>query len=140
MTQDTARRVLEIESQAIRDLVPRIGPAFEKAVKMILEGRGRVVVTGMGKSGIIGQKISATLSSTGTPAVFMHPADAIHRQRTTTVLGDRPAASCPFCSTSVRISRVHFAVDARAVVREEELLEGRFSAQQLVHARRSKDL
>ncbi len=86
--RDTAKRVLEIESQAIRDLVPRIGASFEKAVTMILEGRGRVVVTGMGKSGIVGQKIAATLSSTGTPAVFMHPADAIHGDLGMVVAGD----------------------------------------------------
>jgi arabinose-5-phosphate isomerase len=78
MPQDIARKVLEIEAQAIADLIPRIDSAFDRAVEMLLACRGRVVVTGMGKSGIIAQKISATLSSTGTPSLVLHPADAIH--------------------------------------------------------------
>jgi arabinose-5-phosphate isomerase len=78
MSQDLARKVLEIEAQAIRDLIPRIDGSFEKAVALLLACSGRVVVTGMGKSGLIGQKISATLSSTGTPSLALHPADAIH--------------------------------------------------------------
>jgi arabinose-5-phosphate isomerase len=78
VAQDTARRVLEIESRAIRDLVDRLDERFDRAVEMLAECRGRVVVTGMGKSGLIGQKIAATFSSTGRPANFMHPAEAIH--------------------------------------------------------------
>ncbi len=73
-----ARRVLRIESQAVADLIPRLGAEFEKAVKLIFHCKGRVVVTGLGKSGVIGQKIAATLSSTGTPAVFVHAAEALH--------------------------------------------------------------
>jgi arabinose-5-phosphate isomerase len=73
-----ARTVLRTEAAAILALVERLGEPFERAVGMLLECRGRVIVTGMGKSGIICRKIAATLSSTGTPAFFLHPAEAIH--------------------------------------------------------------
>lgn len=73
-----AKAVLEMEAAAIQALIPRIGEAFAAAVTMILEGQGRVVVTGMGKSGLIGKKIAATLASTGTPSFFLHPAEGIH--------------------------------------------------------------
>jgi arabinose-5-phosphate isomerase len=75
---DLARKVLRTEAEAILGLVDRIGPEFERAVQLLFECRGRVVVTGMGKSGIICRKIAATFSSTGTPAFFLHPAEAIH--------------------------------------------------------------
>jgi arabinose-5-phosphate isomerase len=78
MSLDTARRVLKIESQAIQDVLARLDASFEKAVDVLFECKGRVVVTGMGKSGLIGRKISATLSSTGTPSFFLHPAEALH--------------------------------------------------------------
>jgi arabinose-5-phosphate isomerase len=73
-----AREVLQIEAQGILDLIDRIGPAFQKAVEMILNSSGRVILTGIGKSGIVGRKITATLNSTGTPSLFLHPAEAIH--------------------------------------------------------------
>ena len=73
-----AREVLQIEAQGILDLIDRIGPAFEKAVEMILNSSGKVILTGIGKSGIVGRKITATLNSTGTPSLFLHPAEAIH--------------------------------------------------------------
>lgn len=73
-----AREVLDIESCAVRDLKPRIGKNFEKAISLILKTRGRVVVSGMGKTGIIAQKFSATLASTGTPSLFLHSAEAVH--------------------------------------------------------------
>ena len=73
-----AREVLEIEAQAIKDLRPRIGKNFEKALDLILKTKGRAVVSGMGKTGIIAQKFSATLASTGTPSLFLHTAEAIH--------------------------------------------------------------
>jgi arabinose-5-phosphate isomerase len=73
-----ARRVLETEAAAILALIPRLDDHFDDAVTLLRNCRGRVIVTGMGKSGIICQKIAATLSSTGTPAFFLHPADAIH--------------------------------------------------------------
>ena len=73
-----ARKVLQIEAAAILELVERIDDKFDKAIRLLMNCRGRVIVTGMGKSGIICRKISATLSSTGTPAFFLHPAEAIH--------------------------------------------------------------
>ncbi len=78
MSLDTARRVLKIEAQAIQDVFSRLDHSFERAVDILFACKGRVVVTGMGKSGLIGRKISATLSSTGTPSFFLHPADALH--------------------------------------------------------------
>jgi len=73
-----AREVLCIESDAVRALVPRIGAAFVDACGLILACRGRVVVSGIGKSGHVARKIAATLASTGTPAFFVHPAEASH--------------------------------------------------------------
>ncbi|MBI3622313.1 MAG: hypothetical protein HY208_09025, partial [Nitrospirae bacterium] len=70
-----ARRVLEQEAHAIQSLVPRLNDQFLKAIDLLFKCRGRVVVTGMGKSGIIGRKIASTLASTGTPALFLHPAE-----------------------------------------------------------------
>jgi arabinose-5-phosphate isomerase len=75
---DLARKVLETEAAAILALVPRIDGEFVRAVELLRACRGRVVVTGMGKSGIICRKIAATLTSTGTAAVFLHPAEALH--------------------------------------------------------------
>jgi arabinose-5-phosphate isomerase len=74
----TARRVLQIEAQAIQDVLARLDASFERAVDLLFACKGRVVVSGMGKSGLIGRKISATLSSTGTPSFFLHPAEALH--------------------------------------------------------------
>jgi arabinose-5-phosphate isomerase len=73
-----ARSVLQTEAAAILALMDRLDERFERAVRMLRECRGRVIVTGMGKSGIICRKIAATLSSTGTAAFFLHPAEAIH--------------------------------------------------------------
>jgi arabinose-5-phosphate isomerase len=75
---ETARRVLRIEAEAIGELLQRLDARFERAVDLLIASKGRVVVTGMGKSGIIGRKIAATFSSTGTPSVFLHPAEAVH--------------------------------------------------------------
>jgi len=75
---ELARKVLRTEAAAILGLVERIDADFERAVRLLFDCRGRVVVTGMGKSGIICRKIAATLSSTGTSAFFLHPAEAIH--------------------------------------------------------------
>lgn len=72
------RRALEIERDGIAALMERLGPEIEQAVRMLFTARGKVVVTGMGKSGHIAHKIAATLASTGTQAVFLHPAEAIH--------------------------------------------------------------
>jgi arabinose-5-phosphate isomerase len=73
-----AKRVLEIEAQAILDLRDRMNGQFDKAVDYLLHCKGKVVVTGMGKSGLIARKIASTLSSTGTPAIFVHPAETSH--------------------------------------------------------------
>ena len=78
MIIDEVKEVLRIEAQGIMGLIDRIDPEFEKAVQMILEAKGRVILTGMGKSGLVGRKIAATLNSTGTPSLFLHPAEAIH--------------------------------------------------------------
>jgi arabinose-5-phosphate isomerase len=88
MSQNVARKVLEIESEAIRELIGRIDGSFDRAVELLFACAGRVVVTGMGKSGIIGQKISATLASTGTPSLVLHPSDAIHGDLGRIVKGD----------------------------------------------------
>jgi arabinose-5-phosphate isomerase len=77
-TLDLARTVLRTEAAAILRLVDTLDGDFERAIETLFECRGRVIVTGMGKSGIICRKIAATLSSTGTPAFFLHPAEAIH--------------------------------------------------------------
>ena len=77
-TLDLACRALDIEAQAILGLKSQLGESFVQAVQTILRCSGRVVVTGMGKSGHVGRKIAATLASTGTPALFMHPAEASH--------------------------------------------------------------
>lgn len=75
---DIAKRVLRIEAQAVSALTERLNSNFCKVVEIIYQSKGRVIVTGMGKSGLVGKKIAATLSSTGTPAFFMHPAEASH--------------------------------------------------------------
>ena len=88
MSIEQARRVLRIEAEAINRLIDRVDASFEKAVDMIISSRGRVVVTGMGKSGHIGNKIAATLASTGTPALFLHPAEGIHGDLGMVLRGD----------------------------------------------------
>lgn len=75
---ENARNVLKMEADAILELVPRINGQFTAAVEMILACPGRTVITGMGKSGIIGRKMAATLASTGTPSFYLHPAEGIH--------------------------------------------------------------
>jgi arabinose-5-phosphate isomerase len=88
----TGENVVRIEAQALRALADRIagpmGEPFNQAVELMFRCQGRVVVTGMGKSGIIARKIAATLSSIGTPALFMHPVDAVHGDLGMVVRGD----------------------------------------------------
>ncbi|HAD03406.1 MAG: D-arabinose 5-phosphate isomerase [Desulfuromonadales bacterium GWD2_61_12] len=74
----TARRVLTIEAEALQALAARLDSTFEQAVELMLNCSGRVVISGMGKSGLVCQKIAATMASTGTPAFFLHPAEGIH--------------------------------------------------------------
>jgi len=78
MSLDTAKRVLRIESEAIAGLIERLDERFEKAVELLYACKGRVVVTGLGKSGLIGRKIAATFASIGTPSFFLHAAEALH--------------------------------------------------------------
>ncbi len=75
---ELAREVVRIEAAAVAGLESRLGADFTKAVELLAGCKGKLVVSGVGKSGLIGQKIAATLTSTGTPAVFLHPADALH--------------------------------------------------------------
>jgi len=86
--RETARRVIETEAAAVAALVPQLDASFDRAVETILAASGRVVCTGMGKSGLILQKVAATLSSTGTPALFLHPAEAVHGDLGVIVEGD----------------------------------------------------
>lgn len=78
MDIERARRVLKIEAEAILSLMDRIGDSFSQAVDMILICKGKIVITGIGKSGLICQKIASTFASTGTPAYFLHPAEGVH--------------------------------------------------------------
>jgi len=75
---DHARLVLSNEADAIRGLIPLLGASFEVVVGAVLDCRGTIVISGVGKSGLIGAKLSATLASTGTPSIFLHPSEAIH--------------------------------------------------------------
>src|SRR5579864_3146760 len=90
--KNVGENVVRIEAEALRVLADRIaGPmadAFDRAVELIYGCKGRIVVTGMGKSGIIARKIAATLNSTGTPALFMHPVEAVHGDLGMVVRGD----------------------------------------------------
>ncbi len=75
---DVGRRVLDIEARAVQALIPRLDGDFSDAVDLLYHCQGKVVVSGMGKSGLIGQKIAATMASTGTPSFFLHPAEGLH--------------------------------------------------------------
>ena len=75
---ETGRRVLEIEAGAVAALGPRLGDSFARAVELLYRTKSRIIVIGMGKSGLVGRKIAATLASCGTPAIFIHPAEAGH--------------------------------------------------------------
>lgn len=85
---EAARRVLQIEADSVREQIGNLGPVFERAVEEIVASPGRICVTGLGKSGLIGQKLAATLSSTGTPAYFLHAAEASHGDLGMLVAGD----------------------------------------------------
>jgi len=82
------RQALEVEARALAELAPRLGESFARAVQAILACQGRVAVMGMGKSGHVGRKIAATLASTGTPALFVHPAEAAHGDLGMVTAGD----------------------------------------------------
>ena len=78
MSVSEAKKVLDIEVEGLRAVRDRLGPEFEQAVDLIMASPTKLVVTGIGKSGLVGQKIAATLNSTGTPALFLHPVEAMH--------------------------------------------------------------
>ena len=78
MSLETAKRVLRVEAEAIASLIDRLDARFEKAVELLHNCKGRVVVTGLGKSGLVGRKLAATFASTGTPALFLHTGEALH--------------------------------------------------------------
>ena len=78
MTMAIAQEVLTIEANGILAVRDHLGPEFEQAVTLIMDCPSRLVVTGIGKSGLVGQKIVATLNSTGTPSFFLHPVEAMH--------------------------------------------------------------
>ena len=88
MSLETAKRVLRIEAEAIADLIDRLDGRFEQAVELLFGCKGRVAVTGMGKSGLIGRKIAATFCSTGTPAYFLHASEALHGDLGVLTAGD----------------------------------------------------
>ena len=78
MLLDEARQVLQIEADGILNLIERLDQRFDQMIEVIMKASGRVIVSGIGKSGIIGRKISATLNSTGTRSLFLHPVEAMH--------------------------------------------------------------
>jgi arabinose-5-phosphate isomerase len=88
MILEKARKVLQIEADSVREQIENLGPDFERAVEEIASTTGRICVTGLGKSGLIGQKLAATMSSTGTPAYFLHAAEASHGDLGMLVAGD----------------------------------------------------
>ena len=88
MILEEARRVIRTEADALLAMMDRIDHSFEAAINLILASKGRVVVTGMGKSGLVGQKIASTMASTGTPAFFLHPAEGIHGDLGMIMTGD----------------------------------------------------
>ncbi|MBW4054453.1 MAG: KpsF/GutQ family sugar-phosphate isomerase [Proteobacteria bacterium] len=85
---DEARRVIRVEALALSAMAERIDNSFERAIDLILMSTGRVIVSGMGKSGLVGQKIASTMASTGTPAFFLHPAEGIHGDLGMIMTGD----------------------------------------------------
>jgi len=103
--RETARRVLALEAAAIQGVIAQLDDAFDRAVERILAVKGRVVCTGMGKSGIVMQKVAATLASTGTPAFFLHPAEAIHGDLGMVVEGDIVLAAS-FSGTTEELLRL----------------------------------
>jgi len=88
MLIEEARRVIRVEAEALLAMAERIDSSFEQAIELILRSSGRVIVSGMGKSGLVGQKIASTMASTGTPAFFLHPAEGIHGDLGMIMTGD----------------------------------------------------
>jgi arabinose-5-phosphate isomerase len=103
--RDVARHVIEIEAAAVRGLIEQLDERFDRAVELIRTAKGRVVCSGMGKSGIVMKKVAATLASTGTPAFFLHPAEAIHGDLGMIVEGDVVLAAS-FSGTTEELLRL----------------------------------
>ncbi len=103
--REVAREVIEIEAAAVHGLLDQLDGDFDRAVELLLATRGRVVCTGMGKSGLVLKKIAATLSSTGTPALFLHPAEAVHGDLGAIVDGDVVLAAS-FSGTTEELIRL----------------------------------
>ena len=78
LSRETAKRVLKIEADAIEELIDRIGDEFDRAEQLVASATGRIIVSGLGKSGIVARKIAATLSSVGVPSLFLHPVEGLH--------------------------------------------------------------
>lgn len=85
---EEGRRAIEVEIEGLRRVRERLDGQFEEAARLILSSKGRVVITGIGKSGLVGRKIAATLASTGTPSIFLHPAEALHGDLGVVMPGD----------------------------------------------------
>ncbi len=85
---EEGRRAIDVEIQGLKRVRERLDGQFEKAARLILSSKGRVVITGIGKSGLVGRKIAATLASTGTPSIFLHPAEALHGDLGMVMTGD----------------------------------------------------
>ena len=111
MTQsylDTARRVITIEATALSQLSASLGDEFDRAVEILLNATGRVIVSGMGKSGHIARKIAATLASTGTPSHFVHPAEASHGDLGMMAKGDVAHSACgQICDHRLEVESRH---------------------------------
>jgi arabinose-5-phosphate isomerase len=105
---DEGKRVLRIEAQSILDMMDRLDESFENAVEMIAQCKGKVILTGMGKSGQIARKISSTFSSTGTPSVFLHPAESSHGDLGVISEGDCVLAISYGGGSSELASLIHF--------------------------------
>ncbi|HIJ97126.1 MAG TPA: KpsF/GutQ family sugar-phosphate isomerase [Desulfuromonadales bacterium] len=88
MLIEEAQRVIRVEAEALLAMADRIDSSFERAIELILASSGRVIVSGMGKSGLVGQKVASTMASTGTPAFFLHPAEGIHGDLGMIMTGD----------------------------------------------------
>ncbi len=109
MILEAARRVLQIEADSVREQIANIGSSFVAAAEEIAASKGRICVTGLGKSGLVGQKIAATLASTGTPAYFLHAAEASHGDLGMLVAGDVVLALSASGETAEVVRLLEFA-------------------------------